>query len=84
MVERSWTIIQFLDEDMTIEAVPTTWLQGDLCHWPPYQSSKMSNAIRKWEALNTNWPTHKVKVFRNATFGKYSKKKDCHFQTVEI
>lgn len=73
-MERSGTIIQFLDDDMTIEAVPTTWRPGDLCHWPPYPASIISVAIRKWESVNTCWPVHKVKVFRNATFGKLNNK----------
>lgn len=66
----SWTIVQFID-DATVEAVPSHWIQGDFCHWPSYAKPKMMTAIRKCESLNTCWPTHKVKIFRNATFGKH-------------
>ncbi|XP_050504228.1 uncharacterized protein LOC126884893 [Diabrotica virgifera virgifera] len=71
MEEQTWTIVQFL-EDMSVEAVPTLWLRGDLCYWPPYKQEKLTSAIKK-QALDTNWSQHKVKVFRNATFDNYAR-----------
>lgn len=67
----TWTVVQFID-DGTVEAVPSVWIQGDLCHWPTYSPPKLHAAIRKAEPLNTCWPSHTVKIFRNATFGKFS------------
>lgn len=64
----TWTVVQFV-EDGTVEAIPSNWIQGDMCHWPPYFHQKLVMAIRKCEALNTCWPTHKIKSFRNSTFG---------------
>lgn len=69
--EKTWTVVQF--EDETVEAVPTIWIQGDFCHWPSMAPPKLMMAIRKCEPLNTCWPTHKIKVFRNATFDHYMK-----------
>ncbi|KAK4884136.1 hypothetical protein RN001_000407 [Aquatica leii] len=34
---------------------------------------KLYNAIRKSETLNTCWPTHKIKIFRCATYRDYLK-----------
>lgn len=70
MEEKTWTIVQFLD-DSSVEAVPSTWVQGDLCHWPSFSKHKLYNAIRKSEPLNTHWASHRVKIFRNGTFGKF-------------
>lgn len=70
--EKTWTVVQFLD-DSTVEAVPSPWIQGELCHWPSFSLEKVAIAIKKWEPLNTCWPLHKVKVFRNATFGMFTK-----------
>ena len=66
----TWTVVQFVD-DGTVEAVPSTWIQGDMCHWPSFPAAKMITSIRKCESLNTCWPTHKVKMFRNGTFGEW-------------
>ncbi|KAF5300816.1 hypothetical protein FQR65_LT19309 [Abscondita terminalis] len=62
----------FLD-DGTVEAVPSTWLQGGVCRWPTCATEKLRAAIRKCEPLNTCWPTHNVKIFRNSTFDDYMK-----------
>lgn len=69
MEQKSWTIVQFLD-DGTVEAVPSTWIQGDKCHWPSLSQLKTQAAIKNSQSLNTCWPTHQVKIFRNGTFGK--------------
>lgn len=69
---KTWTVVQFLD-DLTVEAIPSTWIQGNECHWPSFSREKLYNAIRKSEPLNTCWPTHKIKIFRSATYGDYLK-----------
>ncbi|KAJ8965375.1 hypothetical protein NQ314_004187 [Rhamnusium bicolor] len=72
MDDRTWTIVQF-SEDLTVEAIPTSWIQGEWCHWPPFKQEKLTTSIKKCEALNTNWPRHTIKIFRNATFDDYAK-----------
>lgn len=66
---KSWTVVQF-SEDGTVEAVPSLWIEDDLCYWPSYTQPKMMSAIRRCEPLDKCWPTHRVKIFRNATFGR--------------
>ncbi|KAF5289794.1 hypothetical protein FQA39_LY03711 [Lamprigera yunnana] len=72
MDTKTWTVVQFID-DLTVEAIPSTWIQGNDCHWPPFSREKLYNAIRKSEPLNTCWPMHKIKIFRSATYGDYLK-----------
>ncbi|XP_019884176.2 uncharacterized protein LOC105254819 isoform X2 [Camponotus floridanus] len=72
MCEQTWTVIQF-EEDCSVEAVPSTWIQGQFCHWPTYSQEKLMTAIRKHESLNTRWPCYKIRNFRNSTFEDYSK-----------
>lgn len=69
-MERTWTVIKF-NEENAVEAVPTTWIVGTYCYWPPYTSEKMLTAIKNHEAPNTHWPSHKMEVFRNGTFASY-------------
>ncbi|CAG9822070.1 unnamed protein product [Phaedon cochleariae] len=70
MSTKSWTVVKFEDEN-TVEAVPTTWILGSSCYWPPYSRDKLVAAIKNFEAPNTHWPLHKMEVFRNATFDSY-------------
>lgn len=72
MCEKTWTVIQF-EEDCSVEAVPSTWIQGQFCHWPTYSREKIMTAIRKHESLNTCWPSYKIRSFRNSTFDDYFK-----------
>ena len=52
-----------------VEAVPSTWVTGDLCRWPNMRdSSKISRAIKEGLTPNSNWSSHNVKVYK--TFGK--------------
>lgn len=71
MEDLTWTVVQFT-EDRTVEAIPTSWIQGDFCHWPPYKQAKLKNSIKKCEKLDKQWPRHKIQIFRNATFGEYN------------
>lgn len=70
MSERTWTIVQF-EEDNSVEAVPSTWIQGRTCLWPTYSQDKLMTAIRRHEPLNTCWPSYQIRSFRNSTFGKF-------------
>ncbi|KAB0804265.1 hypothetical protein PPYR_01235 [Photinus pyralis] len=66
MEDKSWTF-----DDATVEAIPSHWIIGDLCHWPPYPTSKLSDSIKNGDPLNTCWPTLHVKIFRDGTFHDY-------------
>ncbi|XP_076295397.1 uncharacterized protein LOC143216335 isoform X2 [Lasioglossum baleicum] len=68
----TWTVVQFVD-DKTVEAVPTSWLEGDKCYWPPLPQSKLSNAIKKLEPPQPSWIQFTVKSFRNSIFSDYVK-----------
>lgn len=72
----TWTVVKFIseddDKDASVEAVPSCWLLGNnLCYWPSLPKAKVTKAIKNLE-LNTCWPSHKIEVFRGATYGKYN------------
>lgn len=61
--------MKFLNEE-TVEAVPTTWIEGTNCYWPTlYTQEKLLNAIKKHEDFNSCWPQFPIETFRNGTFG---------------
>ncbi|CAG9820015.1 unnamed protein product [Phaedon cochleariae] len=66
---RTWTIVKFL-QDHSVAAVPTTWINNDMCFWPPFTPQKVSVAIKSQD-FNTCWPSYKVDMFRNATYDNY-------------
>lgn len=43
MCEKTWTVIQF-EEDCSVEAVSSIWIQGQFCHWPTYSREKLMTA----------------------------------------
>lgn len=66
----TWTVVQFLTDD-TVDAVPTSWIHdGDFCFWPPFTQDKIKNAIKNCE-MNSHWPSHKVRTFKDGTFDDY-------------
>lgn len=71
MDEKTWTIVKFVNDEDSIEAVPSSWIMGNSCYWPNFTQQKMVNAIKNHEAPNTCWPTHEVSLFKNGTFGKF-------------
>ncbi|XP_067204262.1 uncharacterized protein [Linepithema humile] len=39
-----WMIIHFLDDNV-VEAIPSAWVFDDICYWPPFKGSKLTQAI---------------------------------------
>lgn len=68
-MDKTWTVVKFLEEN-SVEAVPTHWLIGNTCVWPPYPREKVIHSIRNYEEMNTCWPSHKIFIFRNGTYSK--------------
>lgn len=68
-LNRTWTVVQFIEADDTVEAVPTSWITGDQCLWPPFLQEKIIHAIKACE-INTHWPSHRVRTFKDGTFSK--------------
>lgn len=69
---KTWTIVQFKDEN-TLAAVPTNWIvDSDNCLWPPFTTEKIGSAIRNHMEPSTCWPSHRIRIFRNGTYGKSS------------
>ena len=69
----SWTVVVFeasRDEDNeSVQAVPTKWIEGEFCAWPVLPIEKLNTAIKKCH-FSSSWPKHKIRALRNATFGK--------------
>lgn len=69
METAKWTVVQFL-EDGTVEAVPTNWIDGNVCYWPPLHGARLMTAIKKLESRSNSWSHHLIRTFPNSTFGK--------------
>lgn len=68
--ENTWTVVKFID-DNTVNVVPTSWIHDEVqCYWPHLPANKVTQAIKSG-ILNTHWPSHKVTIFRNATYGNF-------------
>lgn len=68
----SWTVVVFEateDENESVQAVPSLWINGDQCVWPPLPGERINIALRKGQ-YSKAWPSHKVRILRNSTYGK--------------
>lgn len=65
---KSWTVIIF-EVDQTVQAVPTKWIRGDTCVWPVMPRDKLNTALKNCD-FNSSWPSHQIRVLRNATYGE--------------
>ncbi|CAH0563082.1 unnamed protein product [Brassicogethes aeneus] len=69
--QKTWTVVFFLDED-SVEAVPTSWISGELCYYPVATKKKNTSSISKNDPVNFDWPSHKIRTFLNGTYESYS------------
>lgn len=69
-----WSIVHFL-EDNVIEVVPTCWVCDDVCYWPPYKKSKLTQAISMCRPpLFQEWEICKIRQLVNGRkYGKFIK-----------
>lgn len=70
-MDQTWTIVHFIKEN-SVEAVPTTWIVGNMCYWPSFTSEKVYKAIKNHEHPNSCWESFEIRIFRNATYGKFT------------
>lgn len=71
IVPSTWTIVKFT-EDNSVAAVPTKWIiRDDECLWPPFPPHKLHTTVKNQTDADPHWPSYKVHIFRNATYGTY-------------
>lgn len=64
----SFTIVVFVDNSMQI--VPTKWLRGDYCAYPPYKKDdEINKACKNEEIPGKSWNLYRI----TKTFRSYSK-----------
>ncbi|XP_076664783.1 uncharacterized protein LOC143367053 [Andrena cerasifolii] len=74
-MSRSWSVIKFL-EDGFVEAVPSSWLEGEFSFWPPIAAKMVTAVIKKCEPPPPSWPKHQVKLLTRVTFDTYLKARE--------
>lgn len=69
-MESCWAIIKFPHEEDSVAAVPTSWLNGNICYWPPWSQEKVIKAIKNSTPPESTWQNHSFLPLRNNIFGK--------------
>lgn len=65
-----WMIVYFIDD--IVETVPSTWVYDDVCYWPPYNGSKLIQAISScMSPIFDKWDICKIRQLANGR--KFSK-----------
>ncbi|XP_031328182.1 uncharacterized protein LOC116159359 [Photinus pyralis] len=69
----TWSVIKFPEDNDAVEAVPSRWLVGNKCKWPPYppNSKKLIEAIEKSEMPSETWQEFTIIPFRNNIYDDY-------------
>ncbi|XP_031328028.1 uncharacterized protein LOC116159219 isoform X2 [Photinus pyralis] len=66
--DQMWSVIKFPKENK-VAVVPSTWLCGNICYWPPFNRKRVEEAIEKGETPNTTtWQQFQYSPLRNNTF----------------
>uniref|UniRef100_A0A1Y1MBH4 Uncharacterized protein n=1 Tax=Photinus pyralis TaxID=7054 RepID=A0A1Y1MBH4_PHOPY len=70
----TWSVIKFPEDNDAVEAVPSRWLVGNKCKWPPYppNSKKLIEAIEKSEMPSETWQEFTIIPFRNNIYDDYA------------
>lgn len=60
-----YAVVEFLEED-TVEAVPQTWLNDNMCYWPPIstKSSEIKKMIKGAKVPGLNWRMFNVTIVK--------------------
>lgn len=57
-----YSIVHFLNENK-VEMVPSLWIDGNNCKWPPTKSSQTINLLRKnLVSPEENWTAYNVRI----------------------
>ena len=58
-----FAVVNFGDDaDGSLAVVPRSWLDADLCWWPPYKGSKLANAVKQQQQPDNTWAQYPAKV----------------------
>ncbi|XP_031359319.1 uncharacterized protein LOC116182899 [Photinus pyralis] len=69
----TWSVVKF-PSDNSVEAVPTSWLNGNRCVWPSYplNSQKLLDAVEKQSSPGCDWQTYDIIPFKNNVFDDFT------------
>ncbi|KAB0803244.1 hypothetical protein PPYR_00214 [Photinus pyralis] len=68
---KTWSVIKFPDEK-SVSAVPSSWIVGKKCYWPPYSEKALRAAIENNESPNFQvWQSYTFESFRNNVFDTF-------------
>ncbi|KAL6491430.1 hypothetical protein MHYP_G00017750 [Metynnis hypsauchen] len=56
MENKQYCVVEFQDRGTAV--VPSCWLKGDKCSWPPYNSQKLQKSVRQREISRPDWTVH--------------------------
>ncbi|KAF5294849.1 hypothetical protein FQA39_LY00333 [Lamprigera yunnana] len=67
----TWSVVKFPEEN-SVTAVPTSWLHGSICFWPPFSRKIVQAAIERGDPPNINtWQQFDYLALRNNVFDSF-------------
>ena len=56
----SFLVVEFTDD--SVDVVPSCWLDGNVCFWPPYRGLRFTAAVKKQEKPGELWSRNSARV----------------------
>ncbi|XP_049333585.1 uncharacterized protein LOC111193314 [Astyanax mexicanus] len=55
-MEKKFCVVEFQDKGTAV--VPSCWLKGDKCSWPPYNCQKLQKSVQQMEQSRQDWTVY--------------------------
>ncbi|XP_076685199.1 uncharacterized protein LOC143377608 [Andrena cerasifolii] len=62
MAHTGWVIVEFISDE-SVSEIPSDWVVGGFCYWPPYKPSRITLAIKNCQLCDESWEKLAVAVF---------------------
>ena len=73
-MSKLYHVVKFVNENDSVEAVSTTWVNCGVCKWPDYNADRLRRAIKSHEEPDDDWPEYDVKMLCKSRRCKQNKK----------
>ena len=56
-----FAVVEFT-KDRSVEVVPSNWIVGNACYWPPYRGMRFTTSVKKSETPDETWNEYQIRV----------------------
>lgn len=57
----AFAIVEFINKRL-VEVVPSSWINGSMCFWPPGKPERINKLVRASAKTQEDWKQHAVEI----------------------